>query len=564
MSSNQSSADSGKKASLKRIVLPVVAVVLVAAILLTYFFWYKPAHQGQGESSGGGSDERITVDLGESGKEYNRETGTYHGFVMPVEFADYLNNAEKDSEKACDKYGIALTIGSHRISKCELTMNYYDEYCNDVYEFAGGDKNGIALASDSLPSEQTYKDGVTWSDKLTELAIERATERYLLFDEAMKYNLTLSYNDIQSALSNLDMFVTSARDKNVSVDDITAKAYGDGVTFNMYARNLIMSTYVVGLRDSLSAAFEKQHTEQEIDEVYFSDTTQYDYIDVRILTMKKEKAIDEESLSKLKTLQDFYDYGTEYYSEIADFYTFNPPLETNFLCSTRYSLATMFGEEIAKWCYDPQRKAGDIGSLEGGLFQCLVYVERPQYRGVSARVIDCTQYFDYETGTVNPTDEQRRAAQNTIKGWLDSFEAGEKTEEAFAMMAAANSQSDTSSNRGYNDQLRLPEVERTVSAWTFFLDHEPGDYGTAELTNGYTILYFCGINEDDYDYKYYVLQVLVAEDYDAYYASLLGFNGNEVVRNASIIKESVEMGEKCCQKYLDIAAEEKASAEQGQ
>ncbi|MBR4766946.1 MAG: hypothetical protein IK085_09320, partial [Clostridia bacterium] len=142
-----------EKSKAKKIIIPAVAVVLAAAIVVTgYFCWYRPKH-GVIQKSGGGSDAKQSVTI--TPAEVGYETAEYKGAKVPEPFVEIFEQAEKDSEAACKKYGTALTVGDCEISETEFGMTYFDMF---IYAIGGeiSDPKGLKPSATSAPAEQAY------------------------------------------------------------------------------------------------------------------------------------------------------------------------------------------------------------------------------------------------------------------------------------------------------------------------------------------------------------------------------------------------------------------------
>lgn len=104
---------------------------------------------------------------------------------------------------------------------------------------------------------------------------------------------------------------------------------------------------------------------------------------------------------------------------------------------------------------------------------------------------------DSTTGYITATDEQWEACRQGAQALLDSWAAGEATEEAFGKLANENSLDGGSNTTGglYEDVLKGRMVE-AFDEWIFAEGRQSGDTGLVKTEFGYHIMYFVGAGDE--------------------------------------------------------------------
>ncbi len=146
------------------------------------------------------------------------------------------------------------------------------------------------------------------------------------------------------------------------------------------------------------------------------------------------------------------------------------------------------GSDMLDWLFDDARKAGDADVLD------YTYYGFPM--GSVMVVFHDKALADYHTVNIRHILVEDEAA---AKDLLAQFEAGEKTEDAFAALATENS-TDTGSaeNGGLYENVSVGQMVKPFEAWCFDESRQPGDTGIVETDYGYHVMYFVSRNEYAY------------------------------------------------------------------
>ena len=539
-----------EKPKAKKIIIPAVAVILAAALLITgYFFWYKPKHGGINEY-GGGSDTKKSASL--TPEKISYETADYKGYKLPEFFVEIFEQAEKDSEAACQKYGVAMTVGDKKISETEFAMTYFDMF---IYAADGdiGDPQGLAPELTAAPADQPYgkDEKTTWADRLKEETEAALRKRYILFYDALENGFLIS-DSVASELSSIKGEVEySAEMKLKDADEMLSESYCEGTTVCLYARNLIMRSYADEYEKALKASFAQAHTDSEIKDIYDKNPSAYNYADVRILQINPD---DEEGASRakkeIKDLESFYNFGIDYYSEIDPHFEDIKDSQTGYPFARYDRLKTLFGKDVADWCFAEGRKAGDVEVLPSDKFSCLIYVEKPQYSPDSVNFHESLTLFN-ESGTSAQSEDESAAAKAAAQRQYDLLEKNSGTVDAMEEIAGLYNESGRSDALGVCKGVHVYELGYHLARWVLSPDRKAGDYEILEADSGWGVFMFDSFNEGDIDAYSIIRQNLADKEYSEYYESLLNFNGNKVAANTSVIADAAEKGEKSCTRFAE-------------
>lgn len=140
------------------------------------------------------------------------------------------------------------------------------------------------------------------------------------------------------------------------------------------------------------------------------------------------------------------------------------------------------------WLFDDARKAGDTGVLDYDVYGSSM--------GSVLLVFRNKALADYHTVNVRHIlveDEE------SAKDILAEYEAGEKTEDAFAALATEHSTDPGSSeNGGLYENIYKGQMVKPFETWCFEEGRQVGDTGIVQTDYGYHVMYFVSRNEYAY------------------------------------------------------------------
>lgn len=213
--------------------------------------------------------------------------------------------------------------------------------------------------------------------------------------------------------------------------------------------------------------------------------------------------------------------------------------------------------EIAKWLTEEGREAGKIGyipyyvagddgepteELDGYYVVILDSENKNEEFLVSVRHILVAfkgGTKDKDTGNTVYSDEEKKTASDEAERIKAEYEAGEKTQDAFAALAKKYS-ADNAEEGGLYEDVYPGQMETAFNDWCFEEGRKPGDVGIVETTYGYHVMYFVETQEETYR-EHLVTDALRSEEAEAWYTGLQDSHrdaakvGNTSYLNTSIV-----------------------------
>lgn len=469
-----------EKKSVKGIIIAVAALVLVAAIVLTVVFIVKPGSQDDNTTT---TANPYTIP-GANGYTY----ADYNGANMPQEFVDILTQADIDRESACQAYGVALEIGDIKISHPEFISYYYDQYSlqkSEIeYSIQQTGSNRTGYDPEKMPDEQQcLNKGYTWAEDFTLKAIETIQANYRSFERAIEKGVVLTDDDVTTTIAQFEVLEIASKFQQRSVAELLEEIYGKGYTEAMFKAREIMLAYKEKYEAVSMQELADSYSEEELQAELNKDVDAYTVVVGRIYPIEGE--FDAVEVSKINTEAEFLEYANSNHPR--EDYSAEIGTQCNYL--DRDDISTTFGKAVGEWMFSEERVAGEIALVQGELFRCLVYIEKPAYLNVSRKVM----YFgyDYEDGI---SEEEKANRLADIQSKYNSWKDGGAGEEAFKELCVNNSGVDM-----YD--ARIADFYYVYENWIFDEARKPGDCEVVESDVGCAAFYYIGENEGDYDWK---------------------------------------------------------------
>lgn len=518
----------------KAIIAAVIAVVLVAAVLLGVFV-IKPAIN---KNKGGTTDVTFTDAEKIEGEYY--EYVNYGNTRMAKDLALVLEQAEKDSNASIAKDGVVVEIGNHKISQAELTLYYIDVYTAKTrevqYSIDSRGQNLTGFDLDKLPSEQEHIDReYNWSDKFISDAIESVKVLYTTFDLAVEAGYILDEQDIYDLISSYTR-VERLSSSDQTPDELVASIYGEGVTYAMFARREIMSTYARLFEDYMAQSYYNGYTDEQVKAELNKEADSYKAMDLRVYPIQGEYT--ENQISAIKTEQDFLDFAVGNYPQEG----YNAEVVTKIFNVPKYQIESSFGPEVAEWAFAAERKVGDYDVITGQLYQYLVYVvELPVY-DYSHDVL----FFSY-LFVNNETAEQKKNLIDSIEKVYEQFEGKQITAEEFEVYF---------SEAGYDCQeltARSSDFYFEVVNWMLDSERKPGDMEMfSHSDEGVYVVYYLKANPEDTDWEYTIRTDLSNKEYIAIYEDFI--KDYKVKENSKGLQNVIKNGDAKIKEKIEASA----------
>lgn len=523
--------------SKKNIIIAAAAVAAVAVIVLLAVFVIKPAIS---RNDNGEATTVPLVTLKNEGTQYTY--AEYKGSKLPVEFVEILNQAALDSQAACEKYGVAMTVGDRKISMPEFLVYYFDEFCTQMeeinYSISETGINRTGFETDVMPEDQKHlDDSYTWAEEFTQRAIEDIIYYYEGFDMAIAAKTELDVITITSVISYNDTIDDYAQKEGITPEEVVETSYCEGVTPAMYKARSIMSAYAQLYEYNKKQELYNGYTQEELEKKLNEDKSAYTVVKGRVYPIEGEYEASE--LLDIKTEQDFLDFASKNFPEEK----YNAEIRTQCYFVGKEDVSSAFGSDVGNWMFDESRKPGEITVVPGMLFDYLVYIEEPAHFSTSRDVIVYSTEYD-ET----MTEEQKAKAWEDAQSFLKEWEAGEATQESFEKMSS-------SSGLGEKVTTRIGDYYYVFGNWIFDSSRKSGDTVALNSDVGCGVIYFIGNNADDYDWPVNMRTKESEADYKAFYDETVK-KDYRVVRNDDYIEAAYKRTNSLIENYNEKYAEQ--------
>ncbi|MBQ7229610.1 MAG: peptidylprolyl isomerase [Oscillospiraceae bacterium] len=429
----------------------------------------------------------------------------------------------------------ALTVGGTKVSAAELN-HYYIDSVNNFLGSYGEYVSMFGLDTTKALDEQFYNEAEeqTWSDYFLETATASVKNMYAVYNAAKAEGFQLSEDgkaSVDATVENLKMYATMYGFG--SADSYIAAMYGEGCnekTFRQYAEvQMTAQEYAAAKNESLTyddAALRAEEAENFNAYPAFS----YNYCYLANSAFYQGGTEDEKGN---KTYSDEEKEAGRVAAEAAAntlaAATTAEELDTAIaaleLASTTKSTRcdkqqyASVPAALLEWVTG-ERKAGDItvipnestthnhaegeectgddGTTVVNGYYVVLFDSKDDNLNELVNVRHILVSFeggttDETTGAVTYSDEEKAKAKAAADEILAAFEAGEKTEEAFAALATEKT-TDTGSkeNGGLYENVYPGQMVQAFNDWCFDASRKTGDTAIVETEYGYHVMYFVG------------------------------------------------------------------------
>lgn len=418
----------------------------------------------------------------------------------------------------------AAVINGHKITPAMLNYHYRTAYTNLANQM--GDFFSY-MVDPSKPLDEQYYDeaaGTTWADALTDQALQSASASYAIYDEAVANGFALTDDDKTQIDQSIDMLDAYAKAYSFnSANAFLAAQYGTGCNTKNYREYLEFSTLVTNYARHINDSF--TYTDEQLKSEYDADPTKYDTVKYRLFTVTDSLFEETEDEDALKQQEE------QMAREMAEASAQN---ETGFITAAlknapenmkesyqddNYTLRTANGsdacvKELSDWLYDTARLEGDSTYVEyDSGYYVAYYISRDahDYGMPNVRHI-------LISATDSSNEEAMAEAKTKAEDILAQYEAGEKTEDAFAALAKENSSDSNAESGGLYENIAPGQMVTEFNDWCYDPARQAGDTGIVQTQYGYHVMYFSGRGDNCRDYI--VESSLRSADYSAWNESV--------------------------------------------
>jgi len=416
----------------------------------------------------------------------------------------------------------AATLGDETLSTAELSYYYYDarRYTAQLAAYGMG-----TFDSGKADDEQMYNEteGQTYRDYFMDSALKSAQQDKALAEEAVKLGHTES-----EVKENLDAYV----------DSIKSQASQSGYTYGSYLRLMYGPYMNSGIFEklctrSLMASLAKNdksdelfnsYTQSDLDAYYDEhkdelDTIEYSslYFPIATVNEKDEKGneLSEDEVNKLKeeAKADAKKKADEALKAVEGGSTFQSQIDKYELSGSNNgdhtktvgtsTVNSSFRDQLLKLDKD----ACELVETDNGYFVVSFhdrYLDDTPTRDVRHILARAENTTDDDNKLVAPTDEAWADAKARMDEIQAAWDAGDKSEDAFAKLANEKSDDGDGTTGGLYERNPEDKFVPEFNDWVFDSARKPGDVGLVQHSAedgatsgyyGYHLIYYVGEDE---------------------------------------------------------------------
>ena len=420
-----------------------------------------------------------------------------------------------------EKNTVVATVGEHKINAVEanyyfadLVTSTYSEW-NSMYGEATESYMTMMGLDLSLPlDEQYYSEEQTWADYFLESALDQAKADYALYDQAMAEGFTLSEDDqsvLDSSIETMGMYAMLYGYSNTN--DYLEAMYGHGSNEKSYRayteRSAIASAYYTAYSDSLTYD-DTAIRAYEADK--YNEFSSYSFANYYIASSKFEgdnaadeaKKVAESLLTATNTDElDAAIAGLEINAEVEDAHS----------TKVENGLYTSISSTYRDWLAEADRKENDIelfaseststdedgnetSTVNG--YYVVMYLGSTDNAQPMSNVRHLLVEHSHAEGEEH-SDHDMEELKAEADGYLETWLAGDKTEESFIELVKEHSDDTSASTGGLFENIH-PGSSYVPSFlnWSIDENRKPGDAEVIESEYGYHVMYYVGDSEMTY------------------------------------------------------------------
>jgi len=414
----------------------------------------------------------------------------------------------------------AATVGDYELTAADFNY-YYQQAYNDMANSLGDSAQGMMSF---------------FTDSIRQNAMKYVQQTYAGYDAAIKANLTLTDEEKQELDETVETFESvSAMFGLKDGDEYMEFVYGKGCNLENYRKfceiTLLSQKYY-------EAELEKYApTEAEINTYYQENRDELDRLNYRqfFITVNDERDLEtakaeaQRMITEIVTDITSFDRNALALAEESQKTQYERENAT-LLSAIKPSLLTeqTVAPEVAEWLKDLNRKEGDTATFvkpdESGVY-AMYFISRDDndYTSRTLRTIYVSLSATADEGEKETTKEQ-------AQGYLDTYLAGERTEEAFAELADQHSEDGIVG--GLQENMGKNDLTAVLSDWLYDANRKVGDTELLETSSGYYVALYCGEGEN---YKSFIIENSMDSTY---------YNDMVDRMSESFPAETVRMGQK--------------------
>ena len=450
----------------------------------------------------------------------------------------------------------AVTVGNYTLNAVELNYFYIDtitDFCNQYGSYISYLLNTSKPLNEQIVSEKT---GQTWAEAFLEMAWENIKSTYALYDLAVKNNYELpkaSKDSIAAMKTTLEEYATTY--KYESADAYLEEIYGVGASVETYQKyyeiSLMANGYYSFYANELSY---DDATLRDYEKDKLANYNSYNYTVYYLSAVKfrqggtegTDGSITYSDEEKAQAILDCKATADALASvTYADKDAFDAAIKAmdinadiaNPTVSTQKTdvLYTSLEENFKEWLTSADRQSNDITVVEKSSgkddkkvidgYYIVIFngINDNQFalKNVRHLLVKFTGgSYNSTTGQTTYTEAEKLAAYNEAQKLLVQWEAGDKSEDSFADLAAKHTDDGNGDVGGLYEDIYPNQMVQSFNDWCYDPQRQPGDYGLVETPYGWHIMFFSG--DSDLTFRDFMISNEIAQkDMKEWYDALI-------------------------------------------
>ncbi len=406
------------------------------------------------------------------------------------------------NSKVIERNADAVTIGDETYTAADVSYFYNTIYNSFVSQ------NSYYLSVYGLDTSKSLKEqdcpinGSTWYDYFRDQALDSLKSYSLLAQKAEAEGFDASEEVEQSVQETLSSLDASASSAGYTRAQYIKAVCGPLVNQKVFERNIRMMALAQAYSNSYSDSL--SYTSDEVQAAYDTDPKSYQSADIEYILFTSgagSDATDEEKEELLAAAKEKAEAALSRYAQGEAFDAIGEDMEGSY---AHVAYAASGSSDMLTWAFDDARQAGDTTVAaygETGYYAVLFHSRsRNDYHTVSVRHILVSD-------------------EDTANDILQQYNDGEKTEDAFAALAVANSTDSNASSGGLYTDIYRGQMVSEFEDWCFDPSRQPGDTGIVQTSYGYHVMYFVSTSENPYWYDQ-AESTLKSDAYNEWYSAI--------------------------------------------
>lgn len=387
---------------------------------------------------------------------------------------------------------VALTVGNHEVTAAVYNYFYRTTYAQMESEYGAESLSYLA-------------------DYITDQANNHVRDTYAIYDAAVAAGEALTEEEQKQLNDDIELLRETATNLGAAdLDEFIEASYGLGCNEENYREFMQIQMLANKFSQKEQDTFNAELTQEKFDAYYRENILNFDTVTFRYFLVPVDEGRDIAATEELaKTME------TKIHNDVAGFEEMARELaieeEKEFYEEENSTLISnekinYVDENLRDWMADASRTEGNTLVVRaadeiGTYVACFLSRDNNDYNAVNVRHILVSlpehEHSEQEDEQAHAAAlaEAMQTAKETAEGYLAEYNAGEKTEEAFAELAKAHSE-DNAENGGLYENVTKGQMVRSFNDWCFDAARKPGDTGIVETEYGYHVMYFVGEGEN--------------------------------------------------------------------